>query len=36
MFGIEPIVLVLSGIIAVVGVLLLMAVWALIRKPRKR
>jgi hypothetical protein len=36
MFGIEPIVLVLGGIITIVGILLLMAVWALIRRPRKR
>jgi hypothetical protein len=32
----EPIVFVLGGIITIVGVLLLMAIWSLIRRPRQR
>lgn len=32
----EPIVFVLGGISTIVGILLLMAIWALIRRPRQR
>ncbi len=32
----EPIVLVLGGISTIVGILLLMALWSLIRRPRQR